>query len=232
MSAILQFENATYTCADVRTSSVEGVSFTLPGGGLVQVEVDREGEQIPFVEMATGLIVPKRGRVRYRGKDWCACSYAEQTQLRGRIGSLSAEPVWLANQTVLRNVLLKERHHTARGERELEAEADALARMVGLECVPRVRPDSVSQRDLGRAGLVRAFCGAPALLVLVLPERHLGTGGEQILESLLAPVLARGGAAMVVTGDGFQWNFPVRQAVDTYRVEGGVWRRQEKGGAS
>lgn len=226
MSAILTFDNvSTVSHAGDRDVRVEGVSFSLEPGEMVLVHADHESEEVPFLDLATGLVVPDCGQISFAGQDWCAMHDAAQLKARSRIGTLAKEQVWLANQTVLRNVLLAQRHHTSRAEQELEAEADALAQAVGLEEVPRSRPEAVAPRSLRMAGWVRAFIGNPALLVLMFPEQEAMSSWPGILNDLLQSALSGGAAAVVVSDQAELWELPVMRAARHFGMEKGGWAK-------
>jgi len=225
MSPILTFDNVGIAGrgpgADVRA---EGVHFTLSSGEIVLVQADHDSEDIPFLELAIGLLAPDQGRICFEGQDWCTMGYPAQLAARSRIGTLARRQVWLANQTVLRNVLLGQRHHTLRSEEQLEAEADMLANRVGLAGIPRSRPEAVAARPLRMAGWVRAFMGHPVLLVLMFPGHEAVMGWPSMLDDLLQRALQAGAAALVVSDQERLVSLPVMLEARRFRIEAGTWK--------
>jgi phospholipid/cholesterol/gamma-HCH transport system ATP-binding protein len=84
--------------------------------------------------------------------------------------------------TLLDNVLLPQLHHTRRPYAEIRAEAARLASWFGLPGLPTGRPGEIPPAILQRAACVRAFLGAPSLIIIESLAGDLGDG-------LLAPLI-------------------------------------------
>jgi ABC-type ATPase involved in cell division len=225
LSDILSLEQVGLKGKDLRGNrTLQDISFSLREGEIVLVHSDYDNEDVPYIDLVTGLLRPDTGRVVFKGKDWAAgMSYHAQFRARSRIGSLARQHVWLSNQTVVRNVILSQRHHTSRPEVDLEKEADALAREVGLSRIPRVRPDAVSARELRMAGWVRAFMGSPDLVVLLFPERDAMAEWPAFLDAMLGTYMAKGGAAFVVSDNPSLWQLSVMGSARHYGFREGKW---------
>ena len=83
---------------------------------------------------------------------------------------------------MLDNILLPQLHHTRRPYAEIRAEAARLASWFGLPGLPTGRPGDVPPAMLQRAACVRAFLGAPSLIVV----ESLADG---LADGLLAPLI-------------------------------------------
>jgi ABC-type transporter Mla maintaining outer membrane lipid asymmetry ATPase subunit MlaF len=223
VAEILSFNRV--ACPGLHRSRWEGISLAIGKGELAVVHVDHTTEDIPFLELALGLLEPLSGSVCWKGRDWHRIPYGAQLRARSRIGSLAKEQVWLSNQTVLRNVMLRQRHHTAQPDKDLEKEADRLAGQVGLDGIPEGRPDAVPTRRLRMAGWVRAFTGKPELLLLMFPEHEALLHWDRWLDALLQDALARGAAALVVSDQPVLWQLPVMQNGPHYGFAGGGWQQ-------
>lgn len=225
MSAILTFEQVWLRGAYLRSDQpLAGITFSLGKGDLALIHADHDSEDVPYIDLATGLLPPDEGRVLFKGQDWAVgMSYHACFRSRSRIGTLARRNIWVSNQTVLRNVVLSERHHTHRREGELEAEADDLGRQVGLTGIPRVRPDAVAVRQLRMAGWVRAFMGKPDLVVLLFPEHDAVAGWPTLLDGILAKYLAEGGAVLVVSDQRQLWELPVMESARHYGFTDRKW---------
>jgi ABC-type ATPase involved in cell division len=221
---LLAFENV-QTAGDGRHRSAcaSGITFEACAGDVILVHADQESEDLPLLDLAIGLMEPDAGHIRFCGEDWASMAYAKQLGSRHRIGTLAKEQVWLSNQTVMRNVLLGLRHHTTRTDVDLEAEADALAKIVGLGEIPRVRPAVVPPRRLRMAGWVRAFVGLPELVVLIFPEQDALAAWPGMLNGLLESARERGAAALVVSDSEALWGLPVMAGARHFCVQDGVW---------
>ncbi len=220
---VLQFRQVTFTCKQAHQASVRSVSFEVGAGEIVCVGLQEDCEDMPLLELATGLVSPSEGCVRYQGEDWVTMPYPRQVQARGAIGVLPEKQYWLANQTVRQNVLLRQRHHTTRAEADMVAEADKLAGWVGLRSIPRLRPNQVPMRELRMAGYVRACCGRPDLILLMCPEEAAPRMWPDALEALLQPALQAGSAVLVVSRDARIWQVPIMQQAKHYLMLHGVW---------
>jgi phospholipid/cholesterol/gamma-HCH transport system ATP-binding protein len=150
----------------------------------------------------------ENGAVRFQGQDWQRLSFADAIRHRGQIGRNFGPGAWVHNLDVDESIMLSQRHHTARSDKELGEEAARLARQFGLPGVPRGRPSGTRRQDLHRAGLVRAFLGSMALLILERPELDLF---PQVMPALINAVQAarrRGAAVLWLTDNPDVWRDP------------------------
>jgi ABC-type ATPase involved in cell division len=175
------------------------VALSLPQGSLVTANLRGPHRRRAFADAAAGLIPPAGGSVLFQGRDWREVSHEHAAAMRGRIGRLFAGDAWLPELRCDENILLGPRFHTRRPERALREEAARLALAFGLPGLPTARPEELPAEDLHRAGLVRAFLNAPALVVL---EEPLEADGADLLVPLLAEIRSvrdRGGAVLWLT---------------------------------
>ncbi len=97
-------------------------------------------------------------------------------------------------------MLLPRLHHGGMPEADLRRQAEALARLFGLDGLPEGRPSELSRLDLARAACARAFLGEPALVLLESPlDMEIADRLLDPVLAALAPVRARGGAALWAT---------------------------------
>ena len=119
-----------------------------------------------FADLVQGFVVPVEGVVAVCGEEWRAMSVSATYALRARTGRIGPSMHWIQNLNVDENVLLAQLDHSQRTEPELRAQALALAQQLGLDAVPRSRPHDTAPGDLLASAAVRAFLGAPALVVI------------------------------------------------------------------
>lgn len=119
-----------------------------------------------FADLVQGFVVPGEGVVAVCGEEWRALSVPATYALRARIGRVGPSMHWIQNLNVDENVLLARLDHSQRTEPELRAQAQALAQQLGLDAVPRSRPHDTAPADLLASAAVRAFLGAPDLVVI------------------------------------------------------------------
>ena len=128
--------------------------------------------------------------------------------LRAIIGRVHDRAEWIPNLDLDENVLLAQRHHTSRGEREIREEAAGLARGFGLETLPARRVHLVGRRDLAAAACVRAFLGGPVLVMLDRPARGMSGSLRPALVETVASARRRGAAVVWITDDPGVWESP------------------------
>jgi phospholipid/cholesterol/gamma-HCH transport system ATP-binding protein len=131
--------------------------------------VEPGNEQLPFADLAEGLICPEEGHVLFQGDAWTTMLPEQVLQRRAQIGRVFDGHGWISNLNVNENVTLSQRHHTRRPATEILTEAEALARAFGLSELPKIRPALVSHQDLRRFEWIRAFIGQPLLVLLERP---------------------------------------------------------------
>jgi phospholipid/cholesterol/gamma-HCH transport system ATP-binding protein len=183
------------------------VTLTLQPGELALVDAADAGLARALTELCTGVVPLEQGMIRLLGADLAALPRPAREELRGRIGLAPGEEGWLPHLSMAENMLLLRRHH---GETPgLREAADRLARLFGLDGVPRATPHELSRLDLARAGCARAFLGRPALLLL---ESPLDSDASDTLvapiRAALEAVLADGAAALWMTRSHHAWEDP------------------------
>jgi phospholipid/cholesterol/gamma-HCH transport system ATP-binding protein len=158
------------------------VDLTASAGDLWLVQPGDEQHEQLLVDVACGLVPPARGTAHFLGRAWSEMPPDQANALRGRIGQVLRRGAWVPYLTLLENVLLPQLHHTRRPYAELLAEAARSAAWFGLAGLPTGRPADLSPAILQRAACVRAFLGAPSLIVI----ESLPGGLDQ---GLLAPLI-------------------------------------------
>ncbi|MFT5049508.1 MAG: phospholipid/cholesterol/gamma-HCH transport system ATP-binding protein [Chlamydiales bacterium] len=218
----LAFERVALPEASTGARPLAGIDLRIAPGGLALIRVPRGPGAATLGEAALGLLRPFRGQVRYKGDDWAEVPGVEATRLRGTIGRVYEQAEWVSNLNVDENVILASCHHSARAEEEIVQEALGLARHFGLSELTSSRPHRVGHGELRACALVRAFLGAPDLLVL---ERPLRGVVDELLEPLLEQVrVARS------RGAGVLWLTPEERVFEARALEADVRYVLEAGG--
>lgn len=170
MSApVLEFEKVTMPAGGRISAGVADISFSLAAGEVCLIEVEEGREQLPLAEAAEGMIYPAAGGVRFMGEAWTEMSAHRQSEQRGRIRRVFQHDGWISNLDVMENICLAECHHTHRPEHEIVDEARELARRLGVNEIPTLRPSRVHPLTLRKLEWVRALLGRPALVILERP---------------------------------------------------------------
>jgi phospholipid/cholesterol/gamma-HCH transport system ATP-binding protein len=187
----------TMAVADPAADLAVGVPLSLhvlPGESVL-IEAADAAQLTAFADLCGGLIEPLSGRVHFLGRDWQGLPHDYAAALRGRIGRVFSVGAWVPFVDVMTSILLPSLHHTRRDRRELRDEALALAHEFGLPGLPLDRPEDLTQADLNRAALVRAFLGEP-LLVLVEDRPNLSLSRSAAVLNRIAAVCDHGGAVV------------------------------------
>ncbi|MCX6995842.1 MAG: ATP-binding cassette domain-containing protein [Kiritimatiellaeota bacterium] len=204
-AAVIKFDRVSCTAQPPYEQDLAEVSLALGPGELGVVLVPPGVARLPLADLAEGLLTPESGTVSLDGEDWRELTPDAAAAARSQIGRVFETRGWISNLDVDENITLAQRHHTLRPLAELDQEAEALARGFGLTELPRVRPATLKGAVLRRAEWVRAFLGAPTLILLEYPMRDVYTND---LDGLLRAVQAareRGAAVLWIgeaSGDG------------------------------
>jgi phospholipid/cholesterol/gamma-HCH transport system ATP-binding protein len=203
---ILVFDSITTGIDPWYDTSVENFSLALKPGELGLIRFDRHAPRGPLPDAAMGLIELTAGEICFLGESWTSLSANVASQRRGQIGRLFAERGWVHHLDVDENITLRQRHHTRRAVAEIETEAEAIARAMGLRGgLPRVRPAHVDPRDLQRAAGVRMLLGSPPLLVVDEPPSGLYAEVFDALNEQVNTARGAGAAVLWLSADPAVW---------------------------
>ncbi|MBU1694506.1 MAG: organic solvent ABC transporter ATP-binding protein [Verrucomicrobia bacterium] len=200
--AVLTLESVTVTAGAAYEYGLAEVSFSLAAGECILIRLESGMHNWALGDLAQGLAAPEAGRVLFEGRDWLSLSPDEAAAARARIGRVYERSLWISNLDVDENIRLGSRHHTNRPEEEIEAEAIRLARMFGLEDLPRARPARVRSRDLRTADWIRALLGERALLLLERPMREAYAERGALLATAARAAREKGAAVIWLQGPG------------------------------
>jgi phospholipid/cholesterol/gamma-HCH transport system ATP-binding protein len=182
--------------------SLRGMSsadFDLRQRDVALVEAD-EDEMEAFLDLCIGLVDEPRGEVWCLGVPWHTLDYRERLARRSRLGILAGSQVWPAHLPVAQVALAPRLYHGTVAEADVVDEATVLARRFGLPGLPIPTRETVHPGDLVRTACVRAFLGAPDLVVIAdsvldaMPELALP------LAQSIGTVQDRGGAVLWLLG--------------------------------
>jgi heme exporter protein A len=164
---------------------LRGVRFSLRGGQCLEVTGANGSGKTSLLRTLCGLMYPEEGRVLWNGAD-----------VRADLRAFHAELVYLGHEPPLKaDLSARENLRYWIGVRQRLAAAEltaALERVGAGACRDRlVRTLSAGQRR--RVALAALALLAVPLWVLDEPTTNLDTAGQQLVGSLLADQLARGG---------------------------------------
>jgi phospholipid/cholesterol/gamma-HCH transport system ATP-binding protein len=149
-------------------------------------------------------------------QDWQFISADEAAAQRGKIGRLFEDEGWISDLDVDQNIMLSQRHHTGRSEKDILEEALTLARVFGLPGLPRGRPGDMRRWDLRKAACIRAFLGRPAFIIIEQSVRGAYADLMAPLVNAVQSARKRGSAVLWTVIDPKIWNhsgiFPTTRA--------------------
>jgi phospholipid/cholesterol/gamma-HCH transport system ATP-binding protein len=165
-------------------------------GETALIEVGEDGDTELLIDLCLGLLLPLGGEVRFRDVAWRSRSYREMLALRSRIGTLVGSQAWPAHVPVAEVVMTPALYHSNRDLDDAVEGATTLARNFGLPGLPTGTREGMRPGELLRAACVRAFFGAPELVLI--SDETLETAGELAtpLAQAICAVQDRGGAVL------------------------------------
>ena len=203
--AILTFERVTIESGPLYDSGIWDVSLTLNPGDLILLRLEKEHLRLPLADAASGLADPAEGRILFAGKSWTELSAGDSARQRASIGRVFEDGGWISSMDVDENILLGQRHHSGRPDKQIMDEAAHLARLFGLPGLPRGSPARTRRRDLSIAACVRAFLGEPILLLLENPTADVYSELMPGLMRAIRVARDRGAAVLWLTADSRTW---------------------------
>jgi heme exporter protein A len=167
---------------------LKGVSFSLSGGECLQVVGPNGSGKTSLLRAVCGLTYAEEGRVRWQGQD----VRADLRGFHGALAYLGHEPPLKGDLSTRENL----RYWIGVRRRLEAANLDQALERVGARawCDRLVRTLSAGQRR--RAALAGLALLMVPLWLLDEPTTNLDTEGQQLVGSLIAEQLARGGLVM------------------------------------
>jgi ABC-type ATPase involved in cell division len=217
---ILRFHDVTIAAVREHESGVSSLNLSLTPGDLTVVLWEKQKFRIPLADVAEGLVTPVRGTITFLGEDWQTMAADRVTAQRGKIGCVFEGESWLSDLDVDQNITLAQRHHTRRPLKEIQRQATQLCRVFGLAGLPGGRPSNARWQDLQKAACVRAFLGAPILILLENPT--IGVYADVIapLINTVHEACERGAAVLWTTNELQVWSHPALCATARCRMTG------------
>lgn len=192
LTPILEFKEVTLRAGALQAAGMSDVNFSLFRGDIAVVKVEEGREHIALAPLAQGLLAPDSGKVYFNGEWWGAVGPGRQSVMRGRIRRVFEHYGWVTNLDMMENLCLAECHNTQRPIDEIQQEVRSLARRFGLENIPEARPTRVHPMMLRKLEWVRAFVGAPDLIILERPLAGAPKADAGLLISAVCEAAKRG----------------------------------------
>jgi len=187
-----------FALGEARVRALDGLTLELAAGTFTAI-VGRSGSgKSTLLNLAAGLDRPTSGEVFLAGQPLSRLGDDEVTRLRReRVGVVYQFFHLLPTLEVRENVALPLLLEGV-PESQALARASALLAEVGLEPRARARPHTLSGGELQRAAVARALVHEPALVLADEPTGNLDTRSAAQVVGLLASLVRRHGATLVL----------------------------------
>ena len=218
-------ENSILRLSGVQHAELSGIrsagtlELALEPGELALIDARDPVIAAAFADLCCGLQHPGDGEVRFLERDWLRQPLEMADALRGLIGRVMSVPGWLRFLDAGTNIMLQQLHHTRVNPDALRDEAARLAEHFGLPGLPIGPISELTPGDLLRAGFVRAFLGAPKLVILESPVQGLHRDIVPALINKLLEVCQQGGAGIWLTRSRLIWDDPTFPAAHRLRLD-------------
>jgi phospholipid/cholesterol/gamma-HCH transport system ATP-binding protein len=197
---------------------LEGVNWTVRVSEFWAVGGLQATGKSDLLAAAAGLMRPLRGSYKVFGRELAAGYEQELLEARLRVGLVFDGGRLLQHLTIGDNILLPLRYHQNLPEAQLQEQLKQLLEFMGLTRHSGSYPDALGLNWQQRAGLARALCLRPDVLLLDNPltgldPLHTGWWLE-VLDQLSAghPLLQHHPLTLVVTTDDLRlWQNHARQ---------------------
>jgi heme exporter protein A len=173
--------------------ALASASVDVKAGEVVAVMGPNGAGKSTLLSILSLAMRPTRGKVLFNGAPvkW------SDTELSGRIGLLSHQPLVYPDLTGRENLKLFARLYGVKNVNQAVASTET---ELGLEGFGSDRPTRVLSRgQLQRVALARAIISEPDLLLLDEPAAGLDSAAVSRISGVLEKLLARGGMAVIVT---------------------------------
>jgi phospholipid/cholesterol/gamma-HCH transport system ATP-binding protein len=218
---IIRFEDTVSKSATRDAVDSSELSLSVCAGELVLIRLARLEQTSKFADACAGLVQPATGAIHFLGRNWPELPPDQANALRGRIGRVFRAGNWINQLSLMDNILLSQRHHTRRPDRQLREEAAHLAEQFGLPGVPLDLPGDIPAADLQRAACVRAFLGRPLLVLLEEPTAGIYLEIISALMHAVRKARERGAAVIWLTQKNLIWNDRTLPVSRRYRLVAG-----------
>ena len=162
----------------------------LQGGDFCTVSGDAE----LFFDVIEGIAEPGSGTVLVEGASWQDLTPAQECHHRSKITRVHPmQEAWIRYLSVRENISLRPTHHKVAPSSETDAAIDIMAGELGVASDLEKRPEKVATASLQMCQWIRAFLGAPLIVLLSEPERGVSSVSSEVLRTWVSRFLENGG---------------------------------------
>lgn len=175
---------------DLALKEEPGIDLKLDNGDFCAVA----GSAELLFDIIEGLAQPAAGTVLFDGCNWLDLTPAEECRHRSRITRVHPrQQAWIGNLSVRENIALRSIHHRLALAAEIEEAIDLMGKELGVGRDLEKRPEKVTTASLQMCQWIRAFLGAPTIVLLSDPEHGVSSRSADVLKAWVARLLEQGG---------------------------------------
>ena len=193
---MIEFKNVTKKYPGGRFA-LNKVNFSIERGEFIYLIGPSGAGKTTILRLLIAESKPSSGKIVFNGHEIQNFSKGNIAKLRRKIRMVFQDFKVLYDRTILENVMLS-LYIIGRTEKEAEAEAKKVLKMVGLEDRVTAFPIEVSAGELQRVAIARALAGGSEVLLADEPTGNLDPKtGEEIMA--LLETINREGTTVIVT---------------------------------
>jgi general nucleoside transport system ATP-binding protein len=185
-----------------RRGRLSDVSLSVAAGEIVGVAGVSGNGQRPLAEVAAGLVVPDRGRVRVNGQDVTGRPRAARAAGLAYVPEDRLGTGLAPHLTIAENLQLTRPHGPLLHRRRWVGEARGLMERFDIRAPgPTTRTSDLSGGNIQKVLLARELATEPDVIVAASPTRGLDVGAIEFVRGLLADRRAQGAGVLMISED-------------------------------
>lgn len=191
----------TYTLGDVQTDALKGVSLQIPRGQYLGVIGKSGAGKTTLLNMIAGLDAATSGEIYIEGIRMDTMNDGKRSVFRGKnIGFIFQSFQLIPGLNLLENVMLP-MDFCGTYNRDSEAKAADLLKMVGLADHLHKKPAELSGGQQQRVAIARALANEPPILLADEPTGRLDSGTTETVFEIFERVVSAGTTLVIVSHD-------------------------------